>query len=477
MHKPIRVENLSLSFSQKACFEAFNTEIHYGSRIAIIGRNGCGKSSLLNLLRGMGEPTAGRIHIPGDAVIGYVPQIITEFAEMSGGERLHRALNQALSLQPNILLLDEPTNHLDERNRRHVLRWLEHFQGTLLIVSHDVELLRQTVDTFWRMDQDRIEIFTGDFDDCQQAICRQRASLEKSLQKLKLEQKALHQSLMQEQKRAAKSKAKGAKNIDQRKWPTVVSHAKAGRSQEASGRKKAALTHKKQTVQAELAELYIPEVIVPKFHLSAKQNHHMILSISQGAVGYVENQWLLQDIYLSITFGQKIALMGDNGSGKSTVFKAILGVSGVIRSGSWLSPNPNTIGYLDQHYGMLDPNETVLTSIIRWMPNCSDIEIRHHLSDFLFRHPDELNRPIAQLSGGERARLSLAHMAAQTPELLLLDEVTNNLDLEARQHMIEVLKAYPGGLLVISHDQDFLQAIGIYDYYKITAGSLHLQPS
>ena len=185
MHKPIKIESLSLSFPPKTCFKAFTTEIPYGSRIAIIGRNGCGKSSLLNLLRGVGEPTSGRIHIPGDAIIGYVPQVITDFADLSGGERLNRALTRSLSLQPNILLLDEPTNHLDERNRRHVLRWLEHFHGSLLIVSHDVELLRQTVNTFWHMDHGRIELFTGSFDDYQQAIHSQRTKLESSLQKLK----------------------------------------------------------------------------------------------------------------------------------------------------------------------------------------------------------------------------------------------------------------------------------------------------
>ncbi len=467
MHKPIKIEHLSLLFSHKTCFEAFSTEIHYGSRIAIIGRNGCGKSSLLNLLRGIGESSSGCIKLPDDAVIGYVPQVITDFVDHSGGERLNRALTHALSLQPNVLLLDEPTNHLDERNRRQVLRWLEHFPGTLVIVSHDVTLLRQTVDTFWHMDQGRIEIFTGDFDDYQQAKNMQRAALEVSLQKLKSEQKNLHQSLMQEQQRAAKSKAKGAKSVDQRKWPTVVSHAKASRSQETSGRKKAALANKKTAILDALSELYIPEIIVPKFHLPAKQSRHTVLTISQGAVGYAQNQWLLQNIYLSITSNQRIALIGDNGSGKSTLFKAILGVSSVIRSGEWLLPKQDAIGYLDQHYQTLSPTDTVLTSIRHLMANCSEIEIRRHLNDFLFRNQEEVNRPITHLSGGEKARLSLAHIAAQTPELLLLDEVTNNLDLETRQHMIEVLKAYPGSLLVISHDPDFLRAIEIQDYYEI----------
>ncbi len=472
MHKPIQIEHLSLSFPHKTCFESFSTEIHYGSRIAIIGRNGSGKSSLLNLLRGHGEASAGHIKIPRDAVIGYVPQVITEFTEHSGGERLNCALTQALSLQPNILLLDEPTNHLDERNRRQVLRLLAHFQGTLLVVSHDVALLRQSVDTFWHIDHGQIQIFTGSFDDYQHARVIQRTHLETSLQRLKSEQKALHQSLMQEQQRAAKSKAKGAKSISQRKWPTVVSRAKAGRSQETSGRKKAQLATKKQVVLSELAELNIAEVILPKFKLPGKLTSHTVLSINNGSIGYAQNQWLIQNIYLSVMAGQRVALLGENGSGKSTLFKAVLSKLEIIRNGEWLLPKPDRIGYLDQHYHTLCPTESVLTSMNHPMPDASLKDIRHHLSDFLFRRPEELNMPIAQLSGGEKARLSLAHIAAETPELLLLDEVTNNLDLETRQHVIEVLKKYPGSLLAISHDRDFLQEIGIQDYYEIREGAI-----
>lgn len=467
MHNPIRIEQLSLSFPHKTCFEAFSAEIRYGSRIAIIGRNGSGKSSLLNLLRGAAEPTAGCIYMPTDAVIGYVPQVISDFAAHSGGERLNRALTQALSLQPNILLLDEPTNHLDERNHRQVLRWLAHFPGTLLVVSHDVALLRQTIDTFWHLDQSHIHVFTGSFDDYQQTRNIQRIQLETSLQRLKREQQTLHQALMQEQQRAAKSRAKGAKNIEQRKWPTVVSRAKADRSQQTSGIKQAALTHKKQTVLTELANLDIPAVIVPKFHLPAKHSRHTVLSINQGAVGYAQDQWLLQDIYFSLTAGSRIAIVGDNGSGKSTLFKAILGAPDVIRSGEWLLPQQAAIGYLDQHYATLHSKDTVLTSTSRLMPNHSHLDIRRHLSDFLFCNQEEVNTPITQLSGGEKARLSLAHIAAQTPTLLLLDEVTNNLDMETRQHVIEVLRAYPGSLMVISHDRDFLREIGIEDCYEI----------
>ncbi|HVV68602.1 MAG TPA: ATP-binding cassette domain-containing protein [Gammaproteobacteria bacterium] len=473
MHKPIRIQQLSLTFPHKTCFEDFSTEIHHGNRIAIIGRNGSGKSSLLNLLCGTIAATSGQIIIPEDVSIGYIAQVIKDFSIQSGGERVNSALTEALSLNPNILLLDEPTNHLDQRNRRNILRWLAHFSGTLLIVSHDVELLRQSVNSFWHIDQGQIQIFTGNFDDYQQARNMQRLKLETSLHALKRQQKALHHSLMQEQQRAAGSKTKGAKSIEQRKWPTIVSRAKAGRSQETSGRKKAAIFDKKQTLLAELAELNLPEIIIPKFQITTTPQNQQILSISQGAIGYSADTMLLQDIYLSITANSRVALLGDNGSGKSTLLKAIMGATFVRRSGEWSLPKLNAIGYLDQHYQTLSTTDTVLTSISGLMTNHSHIEIRRHLADFLFRSKEEVNAPISQLSGGEKARLSLAHIAAQTPELLLLDEVTNNLDLETRQHMIEVLKHYPGALIVIAHDMDFLDAIAIEDYYEIGEGRIY----
>src|SRR5271163_384974 len=110
IHKPIRFNNLNYSFSHKTCFDNFSVEIPYGSRIAIIGRNGSGKTSLLKILQGIIPPTSGELKIPEDVVMGFVPQVIEDFNTLSGGQRLNAALTEALSLSPNVLLLDEPTN-------------------------------------------------------------------------------------------------------------------------------------------------------------------------------------------------------------------------------------------------------------------------------------------------------------------------------------------------------------------------------
>jgi len=471
IHKPIQIKNLQLSFPHKTCFDDFTVQIPYGSRIAIIGRNGCGKTTLLKILNGMVEPTSGDIGCTDDVVFGFVPQIIEDNDSLSGGQRLNAAVTQALSLEPNVLLLDEPTNHLDRHNRKSLMRMLQSYPGTLIVVSHDTEFLRNCIDTLWHIDNGKIHVFSGNYDDYIRELRGRRASIEQELARLDRQKKDMHHDLMKEQKRAAKSKAKGEKSIHQRKWPTVVSNAKASRSEETSGRKKSAIDHKKQDLTDRLSNLRLPEIIMPKFSLSsASVGDRTIVSISDGSIGYAEQEPLLQKISLSISSRDRIAIQGDNASGKSTLIKAILDDDSVIKLGNWHAPKIDDIGYLDQHYGTLSAEKTVLEIIAELVPTWTHIEVRRHLNDFLFRKNEEVNSLVAKASGGEKARLSLAQIAARTPKLLILDEITNNLDLETRGHVIEVLKNYPGAMIVISHDADFLNEIGVNAYFKISDG-------
>lgn len=468
IHKPIQIKNLSLSFPHKTCFDDFNVQIPYGSRIAIIGRNGSGKTTLLKILHSMLEPTSGDIRYGDDVVFGFVPQIINDFDTLSGGQRLNAAVTQALNYDPNVLLLDEPTNHLDPHNRKSLMRMLQSYPGTLIVASHDSELLRNCIDTLWHIDNGKIHVFSGNYDDYIHELRGRRASIEQELARLDRQKKDMHHDLMKEQKRAAKSKAKGEKSIHQRKWPSVVSNAKAGRAEKTSGRKKSAIDHKKQDLIERLSNLRLPEIIVPKFSLnSADVGDRTIISISDGRVGYAEKKPLLQKISLSISSRDRISIQGDNASGKSTLIKAILDYDSVIKSGNWHTPKLQDIGYLDQHYGTLSAEKTVLEIIADLVPSWSHIEVRRHLNDFLFRKNEEVNAPISTLSGGEKARLTLAQIAARTPKLLILDEITNNLDLETKEHISQVLKAYPGAMIVISHDADFLEEIGVNEVVDI----------
>ncbi len=466
--KPIQIKNLSLLLPHKNCFSDFSAEIYHGSRIAIIGENGSGKSSLLKMLCGIIEPSEGQIKIPEMSVIGYVPQIIEEFSNLSGGQRLNRSLSQALAIQPDILVLDEPTNHLDLSNKKSLIRWLKSYTGTLIIASHDLELLRRHVNILWHINDDKIEVFHGNYDDYMHEIAVKRMATQQKLSDLNYQKKDAHQSLMKEQQRAKNSRQQGEKSISQRKWPTVVSNAKANRATATSGKKKKAIQHQKNELLDQLSELHLPEIIKPKFCLDASDiGLKTLISITDGAIYYQKDRIILQAINFHLNNGEKIAINGDNASGKSSLIKAILLDPKIIKSGNWLTPKITDIGYLDQHYNTLESTKTVFEIVQDVTPSWTCNQIRCHLNDFLFRKNEEINNRISNLSGGEKARLSLAQIAAKPPKLLILDEITNNLDLKTRNHVAQILTNYQGAMIIISHDQEFLAEIGIKYFYQI----------
>lgn len=167
-----------------------------------------------------------------------------------------------------------------------------------------------------------------------------------------------------------------------------------------------------------------------------------------------------------------MALKGANATGKSTFVKGILGDSNIIRSGNWYCPHLQNIGYLDQHYTNLDNQKSVLETIEALAPSWSHEKTRCHLNDFLFRKNAEVFEKVECLSGGEKARLSLAQLAANPPHLLILDEITNNLDLETCMHVTQVLRNYPGAFILISHDAHFLKEVSITISYEIKNGEI-----
>lgn len=473
MFTSISLRHLSLAFSNKICFENFSAEIYPGNRIAIIGRNGSGKSSLLNILCKKLTPSDGEVIFSTRLNIGHVEQVIENFNDLSGGQRLNKRISQALAQLPDLLLLDEPTNHLDKENRISLLRMLKRYRGTLIVVSHDTELLRHYVDCLWHIDNQQIKQFFGSYDHYIQEIRQKHIGIEKELSLLKRDKQNAHENLMQEQRRAAKSKAKGQKSIDTKKWPTVVSKAKATRAEQTHGRNKSSINKKRQTLMERLSDLNLPEIIVPKFSLSSENfASGNVLSIYGANIGYNKDKMILKDVVLSINAKERVAITGRNASGKSTLLKAILGDEEIIINGSCHLPRNEHIGYLDQHYSNLKPELSVFSHIKELCQDWSDSQIRSHLSDFLFRKTEDVNQLASNLSGGEKARLSLSIIAIQTPRLLILDEVTNNLDLETKEHVMQILQNYPGAMIIVSHEEHFIEAINPCHIYTLVDGRL-----
>lgn len=445
-HHPIFLNNISVVYPSKTCFQDFSATVYAGDRIALIGRNGSGKTSLMKILADT-----------PDVSTAFVPQLI-ECEGLSGGQRFNAALSEALALHPDMLLLDEPTNHLDHHNRQSLMQMLKHFPSTLIVASHDVELLRTCVDRFWHFDQGTIHIFKGQYNDYKRDVEQKWQSIEADLESLERQKKDMHQALMKEQNRASKSKAGGKKSRSKNKWSTVVAGAKERQAEKTSGRNKAKIAVQKKFLLNRLSALHLPEIIMPKFSLSAADvRHKTIVEIQDGACGY-DALPILTGITLTVGSADRLAIVGDNGSGKSTLVKAIVDAVGIWKTGSWFVPKPENIGYLDQYYANLQ-GETVLDCMVNHVFAWSHAEIRKHLNDFLFRNNEEVNAKVDRLSGGEKALLSLALIAAKTPKLLILDEMTNNLDMETCDHVLQVLQSYPGAMMIISHDQDFLKGI------------------
>lgn len=474
MHKPIQLKDISLSFPNKLCLDNVSLTIRPGDKIALIGRNGQGKSSLLKMLYGQLQPTTGEIKKDPDGIIGYVPQLINDVDGLSGGQKFNKKLTEALAIQPDILLLDEPTNNLDAHNRRSLMRMLNNFDGTLIVVTHDVELLRNCTNTLWHFNNQTVQLFSGNYDDYISKIQQEKNTLDNQLSTLKKQKKDSHKDLMKEQKRASQSKKRGLKSKKEAKWSPAAAGVKQMGAENASGRKQGEINKKSAELQEQLSHLYVEEEILPTFSLPAGTSNKTVLSITQGTVGYEKRNSLVSGISFTLKAGQRAVLSGNNGSGKSTLIKALLGNESVIKTGDWFVVNLENIGYLDQNYGTLTERKTVFETIKDEVPEWDDKKIRSHLNDFLFRKTEEVQKTVKILSGGEKVRLCLAQIAAKTPELLLLDEITNNIDLETRNHVTQVLKEYPGALLIISHDQDFLDQINVQDYYQIKDGIFSL---
>lgn len=458
----ITLNNISLYFNDKTCFEDFSTIIQPDSKILIIGNNGAGKSTLLDIIQGLKPPAAGKVNYKGLVTFGYVPQTVTDYPMLSGGQRFNKALSLALSRQPDVLLLDEPTNHLDAANKKSLIKMLKSFRGITIIVSHDPDIMRLDFDEIWHIAQGAVNVFKGDYNSYQQMLTQKEQQLITQRKRLHKEKQSLAKAKQKEQERAAASKVA---NKDERDKTLLGAMKERGsRTIGKTGKKFAQVD---QAIHAGFDESFVHKKIVASFSLNAQKlsSARAIVSVADGSCGYQEP--IAKNISLQVRPKEHIALLGDNGSGKSTLLKALLREPSIITSGLWVMPPKSEIGYLDQHYATLHPQETVMQSLQRVSPEKNDQEIRLLLHSFLFIKPEQWDKKIVHLSGGEKARLSLAQIAAANYYVLLLDEITNNVDLDTKAHIIEVLKEYPGAMIIVSHDQSFLEAISIDRTYVI----------
>ena len=490
--------NLSLKRGQTELLENASATINPKQKVGLVGKNGCGKSSLFALLKKELTPEGGEINYPSNwrvswvnqetpaldiSAIDYVIQGDREYCRLqqeleranehndgnaiarihgqletldawtiqsraasllhglgfsqeettqpvkafSGGWRMRLNLAQALLCPSDLLLLDEPTNHLDLDAVIWLERWLVQYQGTLVLISHDRDFLDPIVTRILHIENQKLNEYTGDYSSFEV----QRAT------------KLAQQTAMYRQQQQKISHLQ--KYIDRFK-------AKATKAKQAQSRMKA----------LERMELIAPAYVDNPFTFEFRPPQSLpnpLVMIEQASAGYgcgesaVE---ILSKIKLNLVPGSRIGLLGKNGAGKSTLIKLLAGeltaLSGTVQLAKGVQ-----LGYFAQHQlDTLRADESALWHMQKLAPEQTEQQVRDYLGSFAF-HGDKVNQAVKSFSGGEKARLVLALIVWQRPNLLLLDEPTNHLDLDMRQALTEALVDYEGSLVIVSHDRHLLR--------------------
>lgn len=500
----IRLQQLSLMRGTKPLFENVDLTLNPGDKIGLIGANGAGKSTLFGMLRDQLHPDQGSIDFPPNWRMAYVAQetpalerdaieyaidgditlrkLEAELAEVeahhdqdaagnrigelygmladadaftvrsrgeqllaglgftqeqmtqsvssfSGGWRMRLNLAQALMCPSDLLLLDEPTNHLDLDAIIWLEDWLKRYAGTLIVISHDRDFLDGVVNVIVHIDERKLKRYTGNYSSFE----RQRAA-----------QMILAQGVMEKQ---------------QRKQEHLQSYINRFKAQ-ASKAKQAQSRIKALAKMEELAPLRAAAEFSFEFREPLRAPNPL-LTLEDVSIGYRSEDGVEKQIASAINFSlqteQRIGLLGVNGAGKSTFIKTIAGelqaLHGDANFGKGL-----VIGYFAQHQlEMLRHDESPLWHLARIAPTVREQELRNFLGSFNFPG-NMVTSPIRPFSGGEKARLALALIVWQRPNLLLLDEPTNHLDLETREALTDALAQFEGTLMLVSHDRHLLRA-------------------
>ncbi|EGR4277219.1 ABC transporter, ATP-binding protein [Vibrio cholerae] len=491
----ITFSEIQLLRGGKPLLEQASATIHPGDKVGLVGKNGCGKSTLFALLKDELTIDAGSFSKPAHWELAWVAQetpaldrtaleyvidgdreyrelerqlmdaeaadngtkvadlhgkiemvggysiraraselldglgftqeqMSWSLTQFSGGWRMRLNLAQALICRSDLLLLDEPTNHLDLDAVMWLERWLQSYPGTLILISHDRDFLDPIVNRIVHIENQTLNEYTGNY-----------SSFETQRAQKMLQQQAIYQK---QQKQMAHMQS----YIDRFRY-------KASKARQAQSRIKA-LERMEKVLPAQFDNPFSFEFREP----AALPNP--ILMMDQVAAGYGDHL-ILEKIRLNLVPGSRIGLLGRNGAGKSTLIKLL---SGELKpqAGDCTYSQGVKIGYFAQHQlETLHPEETPLQHMMQIAPDKNELELRNYLGSFGF-HGEKALEKVAPFSGGEKARLVLALIVWQKPNLLLLDEPTNHLDLDMRQALTLALQSYEGAMVIVSHDRYLLRA-------------------
>lgn len=387
-------------------------------------------------------------------------------AVLSGGERMRLALARVLVTQPSLLLLDEPTNHLDIKARLWLENFLTSYDGAFIVVSHDRDLLDRVTKKTWYLNRGNFKTYSGNYSFYLDQAEIEGIQVRQEFEELLRQRREVTQAYREEQQRAAHV-SREARSRRPRDRDRVRLGKYAETASETAGSRRQKLNEKKDGLDQEISEKRPTPPVNFHFDVLAPEFGHpqkIVANLKGASLGYGAEA-VVSDVNIQITFGQKIGIFGVNGSGKSTLVKAIMGDPSVKTTGEIIT-TPSA-GYLDQHCRNLDFSLSVIDNIREVTTGWDTATLRKHLARFLFFTDTQVNQTVSTLSGGEKIKLSLAIIGAQNPEILILDEPTNNLDLSSIEVITDVLASFPGAILAISHDLCFLRAIGVNQAYLI----------
>ncbi|MFZ4773560.1 MAG: ATP-binding cassette domain-containing protein [Chlamydiia bacterium] len=451
MFSPFQFKNITLETTTKILLEEVSLTIRPHDFIALLGNNGTGKSTLLTYLQSRLIEQGATVKLVEQSP--FVPN-------QSGGEALMAALERAFLAKPEILLLDEPTNHLDRSNLEKLFFWIDNFSGALIVVTHDVPLINRAREK-WIIRKQKIERFREDLETFLTLEREQEGRILAKIQHLKEEIASTHERKMKEEQRAKKRKILGEKKYGN---DTIALRAHQGQGERTSNKNQKQLKKTKEELEEKLNNLERPNQVRPRFFLPDKPYpQKTIVRIENGQL--LRNRPILEKLNISLNQKEKMAFIGANGSGKSSLLKALLQDSTVQTTGSWVAPCQEEIGFIDQHYKNLDFQLTPLTFLEkkRILPRA---EIYRHLDQFGLKG-ELIQRPISTLSEGEKGCLSLASIALTPPKLLLIDEITNNMDFFSKEQILTILKEYPLAFIIVCHEENFLKNVGIDTFVEL----------